>query len=31
VVEFGGVLRGQGAACFDDARLEVLRPIKNPV
>ena len=31
VVEYGVTLRGKGRACFDDARLEVLRPAKNPV
>ncbi len=30
-VEVGVFLRGTGRACFDDARLEVLRPGKNPV
>ena len=30
-VEVGVMLRGTGRACFDDARLEVLRPAKNPV
>ncbi|MEO5691546.1 MAG: hypothetical protein ABIQ72_00340 [Usitatibacter sp.] len=31
LVEVGVILRGKGRACFDDARLEVLRPAKNPV
>lgn len=31
VIEYGVILRGKGRACFDDARLEVLRPAKNPV
>ncbi len=31
VVEYGMTLRGKGRACFDDARLEVLRPAKNAV
>jgi len=31
VVEVGATLRGTGRACFDNARLEVLRPGKNPV
>lgn len=30
-VEVGAMLHGRGRACFDDARLEVLRPAKNPV
>ena len=30
-VEVGATLRGSGRACFDNARLEVLRPGKNPV
>lgn len=30
-VEVGAQLRGQGRACFDDARLEILRGPKNPV
>ena len=30
-VEVGAMLRGTGRACFDNARLEVLRPGKNPV
>ena len=30
-VEVGATLRGTGRACFDNARLEVLRPGKNPV
>lgn len=30
-VEVGATLRGTGRACFDDARLEVLRVGKNPV
>lgn len=30
-VEVGVTLRGTGRACFDDARLEILRPGKNPV
>jgi hypothetical protein len=30
-VEVGAQLRGRGRACFDDARLEILRGPKNPV
>lgn len=30
-VEVGAMLRGTGRACFDNARLEVLRPGRNPV
>jgi hypothetical protein len=30
-VEVGAMFRGTGRACFDDARLEVLQPGKNPV
>jgi len=30
-VEVGATLRGTGRACFDNARLEVLRSGKNPV
>ncbi|HUP96374.1 MAG TPA: hypothetical protein VM073_00450 [Usitatibacter sp.] len=30
-VEVGAMLHGRGRACFDDARLEVLRPAKNPL
>ena len=30
-VEVGVMLSGTGRACFDDARLEVLQPAKNPV
>ena len=30
-VEVGAQLRGKGRACFDDARLEILRGPKNPV
>jgi len=31
IVEVGATLRGTGRACFDNARLEVLRTGKNPV
>jgi hypothetical protein len=31
IVALGATLRGRGRACFDDVRLEVLRPGKNPV
>jgi hypothetical protein len=31
LVEFGVTMNGKGRACFDDARLEVLQPAKNPV
>ncbi len=30
-VEFGMMIRGTGRACFDDARLEIVRAGKNPV
>lgn len=30
-VEVGAMLHGSGRACFDDARLEILRLAKNPV